>query len=90
MNWIVVLNALIDSTLLVAPNLLPLVVKDEQDRLKAELYLALLKSGLGSLRSQLIEVLEGITDPSTINLDELFNEDFDAVLARLKAERGQA
>lgn len=84
---LIAFNIVVDTALANADQLLPFVVKDEADRKKAELYLALLRHGVKALQTEMIAVLGRIEDPSTINLDEYFVEDFDGALARLKAER---
>lgn len=89
MNVIETLNLLMMTTMNVAPALLPLVIKDEADRAQAELYLGLLRKGMEKIQGEMAEVMAGIADPSTINLDELFEQNFDAVVAKLKAERGE-
>jgi hypothetical protein len=89
-NALIVFNALLDITLANADKLLPFVVKDEADRKRAELYLAVLTHGLKALQREMVEVIGAIEDPSTINLDELFMDDFDGALARLRAERAPA
>ena len=84
MNIIEAMNLITMTALNVAPNFLPLVVHNEADRLKAEFYLSLFRAGAMKLQTELVEVMKAIEDPSTIDLDVLVMDDFDAMVERLR------
>lgn len=70
------------------PAVAALAIKNPEDQKKAEVAAALLGGFLSGLAAKLPAILDGLRNPSSISLDELWTEDAEQVLARVRAEQG--
>lgn len=64
-------------------------IQNPEDRAKAEVAGDLFARAVRGLESQLPDIVNGIVDPASINLEKLFTMDADQVLAELRKLRDE-